>query len=423
MTPRILIVGGGPAGLTAAIAAARAGASVAVADRMDRVGKKLLASGGGRCNLSNISINESNYHGAGVKSAFSIIEKSGGHFATDFFKSIGVLTVLEDQTRYYPATFSSNTVLNALRTEAARLGVAEMCAHEAVSINVKNGVFTTEFRDRPAYGSDRVVVAAGGKASPALGSNGSGYCLLTALGHSLVASAPALTQLRLAATDIRGLQGVRIRAGLKLLRNCQKDSRAEGGVRFHETGELLFTNYGITGIPALNLSCAIAEDISAAAAIEGTSVISLDLFPDFTGGELCGFFEYQINNRPRISLETILCGVLNKRIASLVIKRAFGGGWAPGGAPAASNPDIANLARLLKDWRHTVTGLEGFKGAQATYGGIPLGEFCADTLESVIIPGLYAAGEILDVVGECGGYNLHWAWVSGYLAGRSAAMR
>ena len=160
---RVLVIGGGAAGLVAAISAARSGAAVTIAERMPRVGKKLLATGNGRCNLSNNSLNINNYHGAGAKPAFSIVSKYGGSFIIDFFKSIGVLTAVEDQSRLYPRTFSSATVLNALRAEAARLGVAEMLSHEAASIGIKGGAFETKFHGAPPFISDKVIVAAGAK--------------------------------------------------------------------------------------------------------------------------------------------------------------------------------------------------------------------------------------------------------------------
>ena len=426
---RILIIGGGPAGLAAAIAAARSGASVVVADRMDRLGKKLLATGNGRCNLSNASLDAQKYHGAGAKTAYEIIGRAGGAFIGDFFNSVGVLTALEDGTRIYPRTFSAGTALNALRAEIARLGAAELTGREAISVKVRGGVFETAFRGGTSHTSDRVIVAAGGKAAPSLGSNGSGYGLFTKFGHSLSAMAPALTQLRLEGRDIRGLKGLRVKAALSLLR----DAGGERQIIFREAGELLFTGYGLSGIPALNASCRIAPlvagpDGPAESDKQRYSLnspdyfVSIDLFPEYSINDLYEFLSGQVQRNPQAPIGELLRGVLHKQIALLVAERI---------ALSANSPDarnyklservISRAGRVLKDWRLNLTGVMGFDGAQVTYGGLPIDEFSPDSLESKIVKGLYAAGEILDVAGECGGYNLHWAWVSGYLAGIRAA--
>ena len=425
--------------MTAAIAAARTGAKVAVAERMVRVGKKLLASGNGRCNLSNVNIDENFYHGADVKSAFSILKKNGDNFAVDFFRSLGVLVRLEDQSRYYPATFSSNTVLDALRSEAARLGVAEMCSYEAVSVIKTSRVFTTCFKDKPDYISDRIIIAAGGMSSPHLGSNGSGYKLFTDMGHSLITPAPMLTQIHLDAGGIRGLKGIRVHAGLSLIsKKCEKTI-------FKDKGELLFTDHGLSGIPAFNLSCRLAPQISAAlqSGVYKTApvmrcdgyTVSIDLFPEYTHKEMYEFLIFQVKNKPDIPVRDILCGIMNNRVAAHITTRFFdeieketqnSGKTAkkiPPGDLRLSDKNIAYLTSVLKDLRHRIIGTSGFENAQVTYGGLSIDDFYPDTLESKIVKGLYAAGEILDIAGDCGGYNLHWAWASGYTAGGAAAQR
>jgi len=446
-TPRVLVIGGGPAGLTAAIAAARGGASVALAESSGRVGRKILASGNGRCNLSNTSIDIHNYHGADAGAVFSIIQKSGKNFVPDFFHGIGVLTAVEGRSRLYPRTFSSNTVLDALRAEAGRLGVVEMCLHEAVAIVRNNdGGYTTSFRGRPGYVSDNVIVAAGGMASPVHGSSG-GYGLLTPYGHTVTAVSPALTQLRLSPRGIKGLKGVRVQAGLSLFRTGWG-----GGPIYSETGELMFTDYGVSGIPALNASCRVAPHIGGAmpgssnskyitgngffdkdmalnrggCALEGLNdqsyrfAIAVDLFPEMLADELALFLEAQAKRWPGHPLHEALSSILHKRVALLLAGPVYGQSGAP--PPIGTQTmDMQRLAAGLKNWKHSVVGVMGFDNAQATYGGLALEGFSLGTLESKHAKGLYAAGEVLDAAGDCGGYNLHWAWVSGHLAGSSAA--
>ena len=562
---RVLVIGGGAAGLTAAVAAARFGASVTVAERMDRVGKKILASGNGRCNISNISIGLGNYHGAGAEPAFSIISKFGDKFIPVFFNGIGVPTALEDGARLYPRTFRSGTVLDALRAEASALDVAELPGYEAETVEKKGEIFVVGFLGKPCAEFDRVVVTAGGKASPFLGSNGSGYGLLTALGHRLEPPSPALTQVRVAPEGIRGLKGARVYAELTLL------SAGMGGVCFRERGELLFTEYGVSGIPAMNLSCRLspymlkagedaqrrtadrrtvdqrsadwfasnrrpadqrpadrrpadqrsADRLAAALGRPGKGAygftvpagkffLLIDLLPEFTYDEAAAFINWRAERWPQMPLGEIVGGLIHKRVAEALIRRVFGGGGArsvgnlplvgpsgasapgistagvftpglsapslstyglsapgvstsdlsapslsaPGAAmsdlstpglsapgvstsdlsaPGVSTSDLStpslsapgasmsDLIAEIKGWRHEVLGIMDFDNAQATYGGLSFDDFDADTLESKIVKGLYAAGEILDVIGDCGGYNLHWAWVSGYLAGMCAA--
>ena len=469
-SPRILVIGGGPAGLAAAISATRAGASVIVADRMDRVGKKLLASGNGRCNLSNAFIGAANYHGAGAVPALSILGKYEDGFIRDFFRSVGVLTVYDGESRLYPGTYSSATVLNALRCEAARLGVVEAASCKAVSISRAGGVFETRFRSvgvrartlldalsgaagprfsknaalidgRPAddpaenasaggvreqlaFISDRVIVAAGGMSAPSLGSDGSGYGLLTALGHRLIAPAPALAQLCLSAGSVRGLKGVRAQAGIALYR--ASDIRLpDAAPLYRETGELLFTDYGISGIPALNLSCRLAPYINGKAKPDKAVrpflcpgfIISIDLFPEYSAEEIAGFLADRLEQWPLLPEAELLCGILHKQIAARVTETVINKDQKNGPAPGYAS----RLASALKDWRHGLDGVMGFDNSQVTYGGLSFGDFYEATLESRIEKGLYAAGEILDVAGECGGYNLHWAFVSGYHAGKCAA--
>jgi len=457
----VLVIGGGASGLAAAVTAARAGASVYVADRMDRVGKKILASGDGRCNLSNIGIKAKHYHGAGAKSAFSIISRFDMNFVPDFFRDLGVLISVEDGSRLYPGTFQSSTVLNALRSEAARLGVTELVSHEAVSIIKGNGVFRTRFTNGRTFVSDRLIVAAGGAASPFLGSDGSGWRLMREFGHRTAAAAPALTQLCLAPQGIRGLKGVRTRAGLTLLTaSGGDDSRYAAG--YSETGELLFTEYGLSGIPSLNVSNRLAPYLETPDAAGNAradtpeknvkpargapaaqkkagmvktderaarQMVSVDLFPNYSLGEMLGFMDRQIGMRPDAPIGDILGGVMHKNIAAHIIKNAlpddFSTNRQNGGESRLAKDirpaDVRRLAGAMKDWRHALQGVKGFESAQAAYGGLSFDDFNLENLESKIVRGLFAAGEIMDVVGDCGGYNLHWAWLSGYLAGAGAA--
>jgi len=426
--------------LAAAISAARAGAAVMVADRMDRVGKKLLASGNGRCNLSNVNISGANYHGAGAAPAFSIIERLGGNFITDYFKSVGVMTAVEDESRIYPRTFMASTVLNSLRSEASRLGVSELHGHEACDIAYRGGVFETKFINSNVIKSSRVILATGGKASSVHGSNGSGYALLQRFGHRLTAPVPALTQVCLSEPGIGGLKGVRIRAGLRLI-SLRDGGDADGETIYAETGEILFTDYGISGIPALNLSNRLTPHLNAGPLNSKAHVydnekvniingkrarlfVSIDLFPECGNSELSEFLGTFMHYRNDMAASDLFCGILHKNIASHIVGRALGikAGGESNIRIKANSESIDKAVGTIKDWRHEITGVKGFDYAQVTYGGLAFDDFNVKTLESKKAKGIFAAGEVLDVAGDCGGYNLHWAWVSGYVAGASACV-
>jgi predicted flavoprotein YhiN len=500
----VLVIGGGPAGMAAAIAAARSGARVALAERMDRVGRKLLATGSGRCNLSNMSIEPARYHGSDVGAALGVLEAHGREFAGDFFGGLGVLTAADREGRVYPKTHMASTVLDALRAEMAFLGVRELVNCAVSSLAARGGRFRAGFAHGGRIDAARVIAAAGGKASAAFGSDGSGYALLEGFGHRLAPPAPALVQLRLGPGGAKGLKGLRACARASLVFDgngagdgkgagaavgaaAGPDGRAKGSASardaasgagaakgakdaepakgpdaaapctvYGETGEVLFTDYGISGIPILNLSGYLAPYISRAAAGGAAAMptgggagrsgagqpsaplcppgfaLYLDLFPELGAGELSELLRARIRARPGYSLEQILSGWLNRRIARAAIAgacAAWRGGrdaptaCAPANAPASSlgGRSVELAAAALKRWRHEITGTMGFSGAQATYGGLLLDGFSPGTLESRLAPGLYAAGEILDIVGDCGGYNLHWAWASGYAAGQAAA--
>lgn len=539
----VLVIGGGPAGMTAAIAAARSGARAMVAERMDRVGMKLLATGSGRCNLSNTSIEAERYHGSGAGAAFDILAAYGSEFAADFFGGLGVLTAAEGGGRVYPKTRMASTVLDALRAELAHLGVRELVGREAVSIDARGGRFRVGFSPGGHVAARKVIVAAGGMASAFFGSDGSGYALLERLGHRLAAPAPALVQVRLRAGGIKGLKGLRANARASLAREraggagscwsggadgCRDNggggkldgdagAGAVGGltggdigrdgaagtpeaviaaacapataavaaaaayaatacaaavapaaaraaapdavadVLYEEIGEVLFTDYGISGIPILNLSGHLAPHISTAAANGGRAApaggpgsraagrqpsaaplpagfaLYLDLFPELGAGELLALLRGRISERGGYSLEQILSGWINKRFVRPIVasagamerdaRAAIPDPFAAARAPASSlgGRAVELVARALKSWRHEIVGVMGFDSAQVTYGGLLMDDFHAGALESKLVPGLYAAGEILDVAGDCGGYNLQWAWASGYAAGRSAA--
>ncbi|TDB37828.1 MAG: aminoacetone oxidase family FAD-binding enzyme [Actinobacteria bacterium] len=384
--PSIAIIGGGAAGLSAAIAAARLGASVTVLEAAPRVGKKILVTGNGRCNLTNTAVAPAAYN----QPAFvePVLAEYNADAIRDFFGELGLLTYADDEGRVYPVSNAANSVLDVLRLECAHLGVAERCGFEVMGILEADGGFQVASRDGETISADAVVVTTGG---------GEGS-LLSALGHGSVAPVPVLGPLTTELAPIRGLSGVRVRCAASLLDDAGEPVATE-------RGELLFRDYGVSGIMIFDLS----------RALERGRTLSIDFFPDIASDAFAALIAKRCAELSWRSADTFFDGMLQSRVAIAVLRAA---GIDPK-TPVAELRAVT-LASLLKDFRLAVTGRGDASQAQVTRGGAPVAEFDPRTLASRIAPGVFAAGEVLDVDGRCGGFNLHWAWASGIVAGQSA---
>ena len=403
----ILILGGGASGLTAAVSAARAGARVTLLERGERVGRKLLSTGNGRCNLTNTRLSPEDYNGDG-----ELLRAGLGagprREVLAFFSSRGLMTRTEDEGRVYPRSGQAASVLDVLRRAVSNLGVDVRTGVRADAvIPSRKGGFTVSSTDGQHFHADRVVCACGGKAAPNLGTDGSAYALLSSLGHSVTPLFPALTQLRCRHPALRSLKGIRAQADAVLL--------ADGTPVAQEGGECLFTDYGLSGYPIFQLSGLAARLMG-----EGRDVrVRLNLLPElpvearalFLGGRLASWGED--------AASTLFTGVLHRRLGEAVLAQAA----IPPDASCSALSDAQRLAllRALFAMEFPVCGLQGFESAQVTAGGVPADEIKPDSLESRLIDGLYITGETLDVDGRCGGYNLHFAWATGLIAGRAAA--
>lgn len=395
----VIIVGGGASGLAAAIEAARRGKSVAVAERMPRVGKKLLATGNGRCNLTNITASPSDYRNGNFAS--SALARFDPESTVGFFRSIGVLTHTDGEGRVYPLSNTAASVLDALRFEASCLGAELMCDTKVTQVELTGDGFILNGSLR----CDRLIIAAGGKASPAQGSDGSGFELLRSLGHTITPLYPSLVRLNCGGGIAAKLKGIRARAALTLVCGDNTLSRS--------SGEVLFTERGISGIAAMDISRDAARMCQSGKKCE----VALDLVPELDSAALISFFAEQARLRPGNSIENTLCGILPRRLGVLAVqlysidcRRDIG---------ALTDGEMANLACAVKSFALPVTGTDGFADAQVTSGGVDVAEFDSGTMESRTVPGLYVCGEAVDVDGPCGGYNLQWAWASGRCAGCS----
>lgn len=400
---RTVIVGGGPAGMSAAIAAARRGESVLLLERLDRVGKKLLATGNGRCNLMNRSAPA--YPG-GTAFARQVLASCGIQELEAFFHTLGLRLRTEDMGRVYPASGQAATVLDALRLELSRSGV-ELCPASPVSAITPSGRGFSLAVPEGNLHADRVIVAGGGRAQPKLGSDGSAYALLTGLGHRLRKPFPALTQIETDTAPLRGLSGIRVRTEAWITRGSQELHRTQG--------EALFADYGMSGVCIMQLA-RFAQG-------RGTQ-LHLNLLPALgmsSADEL--LCELRLRRKHWLfPLDQLLTGLCVPRLGAALLRQA---GIGPLSRPITSlrGEELHALASIVCDFALDVCGVKGFDSAQVSAGGIAWEDFIPETLASRLIPRLHAAGEVLDVDGDCGGYNLMFAFASGLLAGSNGQLK
>ncbi len=409
---RIIVIGGGASGLTAAISAAQkaqeAGEKIEViiCERMNRVGKKILATGNGRCNYTNRNVSVKKYFGEHPAFTKHALEYFDFDAAINFFLRLGIFPKEEAEGRMYPYSEQASSVLDCLRFEIQRL-----CIEVKTEFDVKE-VKETEggFRVIPYKGEelfcDRVIIACGGKAAPDLGSNGSGFKILEGLGHSISEVSPALVQLKLKADYLKSLSGVKFKGcvGLSVNNHTVRE----------EKGEILFTDYGISGIAVFQLSGFLRECGG------GKVYVNIDFMPEYETTEVFGILRMRAGDMAHLTAENFFAGLLNKRIGNVIAKKA---GIEKLSLPVSrlNKNMLWSLAYNIKFFKAEISGTNGWNNAQVTAGGAVTKQFYSSTMESKKVPGLYCCGEIFDIYGECGGYNLQWAWSSGYLAGASAA--
>ena len=383
MNADICVIGGGAAGLAAAITAARRGVSVVIAEKNPRVGKKILSTGNGRCNLSHLMPTVDAYHGDG---GFinNILQELGSTGTFGFFKSLGVLLRSDYEGRVYPYSNSANTVLDALRREIERINVRIVADCAVTAITGSDGGFSVVGSER--IEAKKVIIATGGKAAPASGSDGSGYLLLKSLGVDITPLKPALTALK--CNVQKSLKGIRAKASVLLRRDGQAIAVADG--------EVQFTEFGLSGICVFDVSVFACEG----------DTISVNLLPDYSPEDAIELLKELDGGRGLDAVE-LLSGLMNRRLAETVVAKADG-------------EDYASLAASAASLCYTVSGCMPYANAQVTAGGVPSYEV-EDDLRLKKRRGIYVVGELLDVDGICGGYNLHWAWCSGIRAGNAAA--
>ncbi len=395
--------------MMAAITARRLGAQVTILERNARVGKKLLATGNGRCNYTNINIGISCYHGANPGFARYALTHFTVEDALAFFKKLGIKPKVEEEGKVFPMSEQASSVLDVMRYELEESGVNTVCEALVKSIEPSKEGFLVEIDNGQVYKADRVILAAGGKAMPASGSDGRGYDLAQQLGHRTTDIFPALVQIMLEGPNFKRIEGVKINGTAEIIHNNRSVAI--------DRGDILFANYGVSGPPILQLSRKAAELLRDMQEV----YLKINMLDSMSKEELLGLLTRRLQNAGAKTIEFSLVGLINKRLIPVVLMEA-GIEKLKRRAVDMKAREIDELTRILTDWRFKIRGTKGWNSAQVTAGGVDISEIDPDTMESRLIPGLYFCGEMIDIDGKCGGYNLQWAWSSGFVAGQSAAL-
>lgn len=402
MTYDIVIIGAGASGMAAALSAyARMHRPrILVLERQSRVGKKLLATGNGRCNLSNLKAGTlAHYHGSHTLAQPSLAACPPDRIRA-FFASLGLKTVADPEGRVYPASDQAAGVVDVLRLSLQEQGIEVLTGFEVCNLEPS---FLVTARDGRTVQGRRVILCSGGPAGEKLGGTRDGHKLLAGLGHKITPLYPALCQLKTDPRAVRALKGIRYQGSITLLE--------DGKIVQRETGEIQFCEYGLTGIAAMALcrACAqglaIGRDMRVRLGIHPTDLKALKDLRDRLPGRL---------------LENFLTGLVSKRLGQQLLYQA-GIGPLSRRADSLSDGELKELSTLLNGWTLKLTGTQPLAAAQVTAGGAAAGDFDPQTLQSRLVAGLFGAGELLDVDGDCGGFNLHWAWASGIRSGECAA--
>ena len=426
MNYKILIVGGGAAGITAAITAKDYGADVALIEGTDRIGKKILTTGNGRCNITNKTIDSTLEKYAQIKESGGIHYDLPYHSSNkdfflpalrtatvkdtiDFFSMLGLPVTTLDSGKMYPLSLQASSVLDIMRMALEERNIPVYTGNKVFDIKpLKSGYRVTARTSEGdvVYQCEKLILCTGGKSAAATGSDGSGYSLAKALGHSIIPTYPALVQLKLDYKNLKAISGIKFDGYAEILVDRKTLRR--------EFGEILFTDYGISGPPILQLSRIASCSVEQGQKVE----IKVNMLPNLETDDLDNFLESHKALFGHRSLISSLVGVINKKLIPVILKES--------GITDIHKPlwelswkEKTSLMKHLQNWQFTVSGTNSFSNAQVTAGGIDTTEVDPLTLESKLRKNLYFAGEILDVDGDCGGYNLQWAWSSGIIAARS----
>ena len=393
MKRKIAIIGAGASGLIAAIVAAKKGSIVDIYEKNHKVGRKILATGNGKCNISNQNISLANYHGKDSSFATTALTLFNNNKEEKFFSDLGVELIRGKKTKLYPMSGQASSVVDFLLFEAQKVGVLFHLNSEIKTIEQKNSKFII---NNEHYQS--ILIASGSYAMPNLGSSESGYTLAKSLNHTLIQPFASLTQLISNERIFYEASGVKVESNLQLLINNQ--------IKQTINGDLLFTNYGLSGSAILDLS----RNASYALQKNQKVTIKIDLLPNLPMKNLIILLQNRLPLLKHQSPNLWLNGIINKKLTNIILKKA------KIIKHNITQKSIKDIAFVIKNLEVAIHDTKGAKGAEVMAGGINTNEINPQTMESKLTKGLFFSGEVVDIDGDCGGYNLHWAWASGFLA-------
>jgi predicted Rossmann fold flavoprotein len=399
----LIIIGAGAAGLAAAITAARAGQRVILLEQNSRTGKKILVSGNGKCNITNRYITMNRFHSANPDFIEETLNSYDFAVVKDFFTSIGLELIEGKDGKIFPMSMQASSVVELLEYEAKRVGVEIFCNCKVTRISKEGADFVLE-STLGEKRSRKLLITSGSPAAPQLGGNDSGYIFATAVGHTLIPRHPSLVQLCSEETWVKACAGVKIAGMAKLYTNGEYITEREG--------DLLFTNYGISGLAILDLS----REVSTRLAAFNYCELSLDLIPELSKEKLTKLLLARIVKESEKPVELWLQGVLHKKLVKVVLEQSRCKSRAESDL---NRKEINKLVHCIKNLKLSISDTKGFQGAEVSTGGVDTKEVNPHNMESKIVPNLFFAGEILDVDGDRGGFNFHFAWVCGLRMGNN----
>ncbi len=400
---KMIIIGAGAAGLVAAITSARVGHKVTLLEQNHKVGKKILVSGNGKCNIDNKYINLNRFHSQNPSFVEKVLEGYGFEVIEKFFTSMGLELVEGKEGKMFPMSLQASAVVELLEYEAKRAGVEIVCDCAVTAIEKEGDLFQVETSQGTKI-STKLLIASGSPAAPQLGGNNSGYAFATKMGHSLIPRHPSLVQLRSEESWVKACAGVKVAGVAKLYANGEQISEKKG--------DLLFTNYGISGLAILDLS----REVSTRLANFDYCELSLDLMPTLSKEKLTNLLLNRINKESEKPIVLWLLGIIHKKLIKIILEQSKCKSRVE---HDLNRKEINKLVHSIKNLKLSINDTKGFKGAEVATGGIDTTEVNPETMESKLVPNLYFAGEILDVDGDRGGFNFHFAWVTGLRIGGS----
>ncbi|MEG0354765.1 MAG: NAD(P)/FAD-dependent oxidoreductase [Lachnospiraceae bacterium] len=397
----IIIIGGGASGIAAAITAGRMGAAVTILEQKEMLGKKILSTGNGKCNFTNMLMDASCFRGEHPEAVSYALLQFGVASTLQFFGSLGVIAK-EKNGYVYPRTGQASTILDALVMEVKKLGV-KICLNTTVSAaQKKNGQFQVD-TNQGRFISDALILSTGGKAAKVLGSDGTGYPLAKSFGHTISPVVPALVQLKSEEPYFKKIAGVRADAKVTAL--------VEGKEEASDTGELQLTKQGLSGIPIFQIS----RYLSKALQEKKKAMVEIDFLPHFTDESFYAFLEERLLIHGTKSAHEFLVGIFHEKLIDLFLQQAHI--LSNKRSNTFTKTELEKLVRGCKHFQVPITETNGFDHAQVCAGGVRTEEICEHRMESKYVEELFLTGELLDIDGICGGYNLQWAWSTGCLAG------